>query len=211
MDASGKKVEGVTVIVKKGSTVVSNSKTSSSGKFEGIELTYGAVYTVTYSKSGYITKSISIDAKSDFYAEDVEDLIIFPADITMLEAAPNVNYSIISSSPVAKVKIDPATGGLDYDRGYISKRGKEIAKFLEAAAEKERKEAELFDKLVKEGDDGVTAKKFEDAIASYNKALEVKDDASVKEKITQAKYFFRSFYPSSTHSNYLSAVQSVSQ
>ncbi|MCT4582968.1 MAG: hypothetical protein N4A35_16265, partial [Flavobacteriales bacterium] len=189
VDASSKKVAGVQVTVKKGGSVFKTATTSSNGKFQDLELDYGFVYTVTYTKAGYITKSISIDAKTGYYAEDVEDLSVFPADITMLKAQQNVDYSIISSSPVAKVSIDPATGGLDYDRKYIGKRGKEIARFLEEIANKEKEQKEQFEKFVRDGDAGVTAKNYDQAIANYEKALAIKDDAGVKEKISQAKHF----------------------
>ena len=49
----------------------------------------------------------------------------------MLKAVPDINYDIISNSPVARIRMDTSTGGLDYDRLYISKRGEEVSSFLE--------------------------------------------------------------------------------
>lgn len=131
IDINSKEVSGVTISIVKGDSIIYNDTTTLDGKLEEIELECGAVYFISYSKTGYVTKSIVIDAKTNYLSENIDDLTVFPADITMLRALPNINYSLISNQPVARVQIDTATGGLDYDRQYISKRGKEISRFLE--------------------------------------------------------------------------------
>lgn len=131
IDVESQPVSEVSIIIKKDDTTIFNELSAINGKFNQHELAYGSKYTVTYSKVDYVTKTISIDTKTNCKLGDIENLSVFPIDITMLKAVPNINYDIISNSPVARIRIDTSTGGLDYDRLYISKRGEEISSFLE--------------------------------------------------------------------------------
>ncbi|MGV6861705.1 MAG: tetratricopeptide repeat protein [Putridiphycobacter sp.] len=60
---------------------------------------------------------------------------------------------------------------------------KEINDILKQQAEKEAD----FQKYVSEGDQALNSELYDDAIAKYNLALGIKDDAAVKEKIAQAE------------------------
>ena len=67
------------------------------------------------------------------------------------------------------------------------KKAQDAKKKKEADALAEKKKKEDFDKLVTAGDASNTAKKYDEAIASYEKALALIDDAAVKTKRDAAK------------------------
>ena len=64
---------------------------------------------------------------------------------------------------------------------------------LNSYAEAEKKKADYvknkadFDKLVSEGDVAATAKKYDEAISKYEKALVINQDAAVQSKLDKAK------------------------
>ena len=78
IDVESQPVSEVSIIIKKDDTTIFNELSAINGKFNQHELAYGSKYTVTYSKVGYVTKTISIDTKTNCKLGDIERLIRFP-------------------------------------------------------------------------------------------------------------------------------------
>lgn len=70
---------------------------------------------------------------------------------------------------------------LDKENAAVPPKITEVEGLKSQDAEAKAKE-EKFNALVKQGDDAVTAKKFQDAVAKYTEALGLKDEAAVKIK-----------------------------
>ena len=102
-DPYGKKLDGVQVIVTKDNQPFKQSMTSG-GKYNAIEAPFGFVYSITFKKNGFVPKSLVLDAKKGFFKEDVEPQTFIEPSISLLEE-PEVDYSIVTSSPVGKLEL----------------------------------------------------------------------------------------------------------
>jgi len=184
---SGVKLSGVSVVVKSGGSTVASTTTASNGKYRDLRFPMGAKYTVTFSKSGYVSKTLSFDAETGFFLEDAPEVTPFDIPIELFEKKPDVDYSPITSKPIGHFKINPSVGNLAPDAGYNSTQRKKIDKFFKELDKKANEDVEKFDKLVKAGDDYVAKGDFQAAIDSYNQAVAIKEDASVTTKISGAE------------------------
>ena len=152
-NASGGKLVGVSVEFFRDNVSFTKVSTASSGKYSPVEAEYGHVYKVVFSKDGYVSKSVVIDAKKGFFAEDINEKKTYLDELgtSLINQQPNIDYSVVTSRPVAKAHIDPSTGHLDFDFGYINTRKKEIDKFIAALANADNEHEQKFMQLVKGG------------------------------------------------------------
>ena len=188
-NSSGGKLAGVSVEFFRDNVSFTTVSTASSGRYSAVEAEYGHVYKVVFSKDGYVSKSVVIDAKKGFFAEDISEKKTYLDELgtSLINQQPNIDYSVVTSRPVAKAHIDPSTGHLDFDFGYINTRKKEIDKFIAALASADNENEQKFDQLVKAGDNAVGSELYDNAIAKYKEALKIKDDNNVSAKITDAE------------------------
>jgi tetratricopeptide (TPR) repeat protein len=188
-NASGGKLAGVSVEFFKDNVSFKKASTASSGKYPAVEAEYGHVYKVVFSKDGYVSKSVVIDAKKGFFAEDINEKKTYLDELgtSLINQQPNIDYSVVTSRPVAKAHIDPTTGSLGFDFGYIKTRKKEIDKFIAALANADNEHEQKFMQLVKEGDNAISSEQYANAIAKYKEALKIKEDKNVTAKIADAE------------------------
>ncbi len=186
-DMSNKKLPGVSVEFKKNGTTFKTSTTASSGKYESVETDFGHVYAVSFSKPGYVTKTLYLDTDKGFYPEEVERQTFMELSVSLFAKQEDVDYSIVTNKPVAKAHMDPATGKLDWDFAYVGQRKKEIDKFLQDLENKANQNEEEFKNLVKEGDKAFTSSDYQKAIDKYEAALKLKQDEDVETKIADAE------------------------
>ena len=188
-NSSGGKLAGVSVEFFKDNVSFTKVSTASSGKYSAVEAEYGHVYKVVFSKDGYVSKSVVIDAKKGFFAEDINEKKTYLDELgtTLINQQPNIDYGVITSRPVAKAHIDPSTGHLDFDFGYINTRKKEIDKFIAALANADNEHEQKFLQLVKAGDNATSSEQYVNAIAKYKEALKIKEDKNVTAKIADAE------------------------
>lgn len=185
-NAAGKKLPGATVTVKRNGSTFTTVTTSSSGKYENLELPMGFTYTLTVSIDGYVSKEIAIDAKSGYYEEDSPEVIPLDIPFSLDEKKPDVDYSPVSNGfQIGKLAIDPATGGLAPDMSYTSNQKKKYEKFFTDLEKAANKEEEDFKKFIENGDKAFQAGNYDEALTNYNSAKEIKqDDPGVAGKIT---------------------------
>ena len=186
-EMSGKKISGAKVVIKKDGTVFKTLSTSSNGKYGPVECLFGHIYELQFSKDGFVSKTLELDTKKGYYPEDVEKKTYIEPSITLFQKKPNIDYSVVTSKPVGKAKIDPKTSKLDWDFTYLGQRKKEIERYLQQVAEKVRKEEELFKKFVREADISNSKGEYSVAIVKYKEALKIKEDESIKAKIVAAE------------------------
>ncbi len=186
-DASGKKLSGATVKIYRNGQEVSSSVTGSNGRYENYEAYYGYVYKVVVTKDGLVQKSVEIDAKENFFEEDVEEEIRVPIDVSMVKKEAGIDYSPIENQPVAKFHIDKNTGLLDIDYPFVNGRKKEIEDFFKRIAAEAKNKDKRFNELVKAGDKALKKKDYESAIKNWKSAIEIKEDDELLVKITDTE------------------------
>lgn len=202
---SSGKIEGVKITVKKDGAVHDNFTTRANGKYE-FYLDIGSRYDLIFEKEGFVERSIVIDSKN-VPLEVVGAGIIMPTDMSMYEITPAMKDMDMSvfNKPIGIASYDTMEEDLMWDFEHTAEVKGEIFAFiravekkekeLEKAADAEDKEAEAleakFAQLVKDGDNAMIKKKYQDAVLNYKAALEIKaDDQPVKAKLgdAEAKY-----------------------
>ncbi len=188
-DKFGRKVDGATISIKQDGKAFKTVTTASNGKYEDVTMPYDHVYEITISKGGFVKKVTIIDGKKGYFPEDVKEKkteITFVPE--MVTKQPGVDYSIITNAPVAKARIDPSTGQMNYDMGFISRRSKEIQKFMEGVANKEKANEAEFNTKLAAANKAYSSKDYQTAIDKYKEAKALKPDhPGLDDKIAQAK------------------------
>ena len=95
-DYSGKKLQGVKVIVKQDGKPFHQTVTSPSGKYNDIEAPFGHQYSLVFEKSGMVSKTLILDTKKGYFEEDVEPRTFIEPSISLFKEQPDVDYSIIA-------------------------------------------------------------------------------------------------------------------
>ena len=196
------KIADVMVTVKKNGSSHNTFSTRANGKYE-FYLDCNASYEFIFEKSGFVTRSIIIDARN-VPQEVIGAGIIMPTDMSMFEiteAMENEDLSVFNQ-PIGKAKFDPAQGDLVWDFTYTNKVKSEINTFMRdvekrqkemdkeaSAAEKEAAANEAkFIKFVKDGEAAMKKDRFQDGVLNFKAALEIKpDDKAVKDLLDDAE------------------------
>ena len=185
-DPFGKKLDGVQVIVKKDNQPFKQGVTSG-GKYNAIEAPFGFVYSITFKKTGFVPKSLVLDAKKGFFKEDVEPQTFIEPSISLFLEEPDVDYSIVTGSPVGKARIDASTGKIDWDYTYLGQRKSEIEKYLKQLEEQAKLKESKFKKLVADGNNSFNKKDYSSAVIKFEEALKIKSDNIVVKQLANAK------------------------
>ena len=89
------KLSGVKVEIKQDNQVFKSIVTSSKGKYDAVEIPYGHIYIITFSKNNFATKSILIDSKTGYFKEE-QSTQPFAIPITLQSIQPEIDYSVVS-------------------------------------------------------------------------------------------------------------------
>ena len=186
-DVSGVKIEGVKITVKRDGSVYKTESTASNGKYKQIECDFGHIYELTFSKAGYVSKSLLLDTKKGYYPEEVELKSFIESSVELFKEQPEIDYSIVTDRPVGKARINPTDSKLDWDFTYVNQRKKEIENYIKSVASKARQQEELFKKMVNQGNLAFSKANYSIAILKYKEALKIKSEESVLQKIKDAQ------------------------
>lgn len=186
-DNLNNKLTGVKVTIKQNGKIIHTSTSSSNGKINGFEVPFGYKYVYSYEKPGYTTIILDIDAQKGYYSDDYigrkshsdsPNLMEVPEPkITLFKKVPNIDYSAIESKPRAKMNF--SSGLFDFDGHYINSRKTEIDNFLDKIDDQLEQIEQEYRNLVSSGDKAYTAKKYDEALTNYKKALAIKPDSKV--------------------------------
>ena len=183
-DENYKKLSGVKVEIKQDNQVFKSNVTSSKGKYDAVEIPYGHIYTIIFSKDNYATKSILIDSKTGYFKEE-QSTQPFAIPITLQSKQPDIDYSVISDQHVGKIRI--IDGNLSLDHVYNKQRKNEIDRHFKAIEEQANLKESQFNKFLFEGDNALNKEDYSLAILKYEEALKIHKDDLVKNKIEKAK------------------------
>jgi len=169
-----KKEGGVTVKVFDGSSLIGTYVSPANGKVN-FQLPVGKSYKVEASKTGKVTRFITVNAKginTELLPANSTPSVVF--QFGLFNETPGVDYSGITSNQATEYYFDGSNPELQYD-DIIAKRMKaKVEKALkDADATKGQSEAQ-YNAAIKEADAFYTQKKYQEALASYEKALKIK-------------------------------------
>ncbi len=130
--SNNEKSEDVTVSLYEGNYLVSENKTSRSGRFS-IDLAKNKHYTVQFDKDGYMTKRVVINTE---IGEDGRDNVkTFKFDVGLIKRESGKDYSILDF-PIAIIKYHLESNQFFYDSKYTEH-------MLEAQKDIEKSEARM--------------------------------------------------------------------
>ena len=178
------KISGVKVEIKQDNQIFKSVVTTSNGKYEAIEIPYGYVYIISFSKNKFATKSIIIDSKNGYF-KDEQRTQPFDIPITLQSIQPDVDYSVVSDQHVGKIRI--INGNLALDNVYNKQRKNEIDRYFKSIEEQAKLKESKFNKLLSEGDNAINKEDYSLAILKYEEALKIKEYDLIEKKIEKAK------------------------
>ena len=188
-DKFGRKVDGATISIKQDGKAFKTVQTGSNGKYENIIMPYDHIYEVTISKGGFVSKITLIDGKKGYFPDEIMEKkteIQFVPE--MISKQPGVDYSVITKSPVAKARIDPSTGQMNYDMSFISRRSSEIQKFMASQSNKQKENDQKFNTELAAGNKAFSSGNYQQAITKFNAAKLIKPDhPGLESKIADAE------------------------
>ena len=186
-DVSGKKLDGVQVVIKKDNKPFETKTTGSNGKYDITEAPFGHIYTLIFQKDGMVSKTLVLDTKKGYFEEDVEPRTFIEPSISLINRDDDVDYDIIENQPVGKARIDPQSGKLDWDYAFSGQRKNEIDRYLKQLEQAARQKEAQFKKMVNEGNAAYNKEDYELAILKYEEAISIKSDETISAKIASAK------------------------
>ncbi len=163
-------LEGATITLLKGGNQVQQQSTNNSGKFK-FSLDPNNEYTVTVTKSGYITKRFAISTYNVSSERAEFPFAEFDVEIGIFKLFPGLDYSCLDK-PIAKISFNPAkdVDDFDYDKVYTASIQSciENLKRLEAEARAKQK---LYEAAIDRADKAFGASQWQLAKDDYNEAL----------------------------------------
>ena len=178
------KLSGVKVEIKQDNQVFKSVITSSKGKYESIEIPYGHIYIISFSKNNFAAKSILIDSKTGYFKEE-QSTQPFAIPITLQSKQPDIDYSVVSDQHIGKIRI--IDGNLALDNIYNKQRKNEIDRHFKAIEEQAKLKEVQFNKFLSEGDNALNKEDYSLAVLKYEEALKIHKDDLIESKIEKAK------------------------
>lgn len=195
----GKKLENVTINAYHNGSKVDQFVTRSNGKYEFF-LELGKEYELDFNAKGFVGKKVYMDSRN-IPAEDIGAGFSMNIEMSLFAELEGLDVSILDQ-PIGKAKYNPNTGALEFDFAYTQKIKDEISRLMreyekgskdKKAAEVE-KEKELqalekeFESLVANADKAFLKENYQESVADYKAALELKpDNPMVKIKLKSAE------------------------
>ncbi|MBK9273306.1 MAG: hypothetical protein IPM49_02045 [Flavobacteriales bacterium] len=185
---SAKKMDGVVVSVFKNGAKLTETTTNASGKYE-FNLDYGADYKIVYSKTGIVSKNITIDTRNIPEEERVGGHGM-NIEMTLFQELPGIDFTVLNQ-PIGKAKFDPTSSEVTWDLQYTEQIRSEIARLMKEYEDKKRREAGAdaeFAKLMQQGEAAMGAADYKKAVESFTGALAIKaGDPIATAKLSDAR------------------------
>lgn len=171
-DKKGKDVplDGCSVNLYKGTTLVATSPTTSNGKFK-IRVDHDGDYVLQITKPGYITKRIAINTFNVPDQRTSAPFAEFDVEIDLFKLFPGLDYSVLNN-PIARIIYNPASGveDFDYDRVYTSQIQAQLD-LLKELARQAREKLRLYQAAIDAADKLFNAGNYQGAKDQYLVAL----------------------------------------
>ena len=186
--------EGAKVIIAKNGNRIDEQSITKKGRFD-LKLALGADYKITFTKDGYVTKTVSIN--TEVPEESIEANPNFPPVKLIINLLPHMDGVDLGvfDQPIAILAYSPELDDFTFDKDYsdkikdrVAQTEQELKRLFAArgteALEKERK----FAGLVNKGQQSFDHQEWNQAISYWNQALEIKpEQETLKQQIATAQ------------------------
>lgn len=185
--------EGTRLIISRNGENTEERNLDKRGKFD-LKLALGADYMLSFEKSGYIAKNVTIN--TEVPEEVVETNPDFPPVRLIINLLPFVEGPdlTIFEQPIAilhyNYELDDFTFDKEYEGGIrerVNKAEQEVRTALVRQSADERAKEKLFAELAAKGQSSFGQKRWEEAIGFWTEALQVKPDKEVEQRIGIAR------------------------
>lgn len=175
---SKKRIGDVTITVFDGAKQIYQTTSASNGKY-AVNIPLNKTLKVQYSKSGYVSKTMSINS-GGINEEDIPigGKLFPPIDIDLFTNRPNVDFSFLNSEPVVEWKYDPSKFGMWYNEGKMQAMKSKIENLLEKAENEGKENEAKYNQLITEADNLFTTEDYENALNKYSEAISVPGKAA---------------------------------
>lgn len=174
---SGKPEAGVKIEIIQSGTTVQQITTATNGRYDlkgSVDLK--KPFTVVYSKSGFVSKTLSFDY-SKMNVEDAPPGDIRPvggAETNMIPVDPNVDLSFLNSEPVGKFYWDEGRLEPAFDKAHAERINLKVEKIIAESAKNNAADEAKYNALIAEADALYNQQKWEESRAKYEAALAIK-------------------------------------
>lgn len=178
-DDSGRKLPGSTVIVYQDDVQFETAEVDKNAEYS-FKLPLGFDYTIQYSRDGFTSKKVRMDVSQ---AADVElgegfGFNLASLDMRLFKNIDGFDTSILDD-PMGMGEFDPGSKKFVWDKDHTDRMKMRVENELNRLAaieENAAKNKRAFDIAMKEGEDFMKKKKWQDAINSFNRALDLIPD-----------------------------------
>lgn len=181
---TGSGIGGVTVSIYRDGSLIESVTTSSNGKYKLKKTPVGGLFTVKFTKPGYVSKYAELDTRG-IAPEDARDLPL-EVNCDIFEEVPGVDFSVLDSKPVAKAKYNKDIDNMEWDMSYIEKTKKEVEKIITKAEEVKAATDKKFNDAVAAANTAMSKSDYKTAVTKYEEALAIKKDPEIEKKKNEA-------------------------
>ncbi|MFQ5335632.1 MAG: carboxypeptidase-like regulatory domain-containing protein, partial [Flavobacteriales bacterium] len=164
------KLSGATIKIMQNGQQVKSATTAGNGKFI-IDVPLGKNYKVVFSKPGYVSKRLAIDATS-VPENQWLDKHGFPMEVSLFEKMEGLDVSILKN-PIGRIAYNKKDGYFDYDEAYTRMIQDKLAKLKKELAAKLKAE-EAYKNAIAGADRMFQQNNFSEAKKMYSKAAGIK-------------------------------------
>ena len=185
-DDNGKVMSGATVKIFQNGKEVNSIITDAKGGFKTKSFYYGPLYKIVISKGNHTVNNFEINSRN-YDEERLQAEVVVPIKAELFQKQEGINYSIVEKNPIEKFAINKVTGQITDDADYYDNRKLEIKDYFKKLAKDAKNKEKKFNDLKKSGDDAFAKKNYGKAIDAWKKALNIKEDDPLAEKLTDAE------------------------
>ena len=176
---TGKSIAGVTITASAGGSTTAKGTSDGKGEYKTV-LEYDKTYTITFSKAGYISKTITMNTSGvpDLKRQKVPDM---GAEITLFKPNDCIDAEILNA-PIGRAIYYPKKNVMDWDMDYSMPRLEKLNKMLDKCAKEAEKAKEAeeqkerdYNTAMKEANKSFAKEDWENAVEEYKKAIELFD------------------------------------
>jgi hypothetical protein len=177
---TGESISGVTITASVNSATTAKGTSDGKGEYKTV-LEYDKTYTITFSKAGYVSKTITMNTSGvpDLKRQKVPDM---GAEITLFKPNDCIKTDLLDA-PIGKAVYFANKNVMDWDMEYSMPRLEKLNKMLDKCAkeaEKAKKEEgqkeQDYNTAMKEASKYFAKEEWKEAVEEYKKAIALFND-----------------------------------
>lgn len=170
---------GVNLTIEKNNTPFISKQLDKNGRLNLVNIPYGDIYFISFSKKKMVTKTIHLDTKTNYFIDESNETKVI-IEFDMIEEMNYVSYGLITSLPIGKMHIN-RKGELVWDDSYNQKRKEEIDLFINSVSEISEKNKLIYNDILSQTGALIKEEKYDDAQTLAEKAKLIEYTSKLKE------------------------------